>query len=95
MKWTRALNVGAVTLLLAPLAAIAGPVDINSASAEKISEELKGVGLSKAEAIVEYREQHGRFESIEELQEVKGIGARTVEINREFILLESSGDEKN
>ena len=52
MKWTRALNVGAVTLLLAPLAAIAGPVDINSASAEKISEELKGVGLSKAEAIV-------------------------------------------
>jgi competence protein ComEA len=65
-----------------PMWAFAGPVDINTADAETISTELNGVGLAKAKAIVEYREKHGPFRNAEDLSLVKGIGDRTVEINR-------------
>lgn len=70
-----------------PLLALAGPVDINTADARTISAELKGVGLTKAQAIVEYRQKYGPFKSPEDLSLVKGIGARTVEINRADILV--------
>ena len=66
------------------------PVNVNSASAEEIAEGLKGVGMSKAEAIVQYRNINGKFKHIDELVNVKGIGIRTVDINREYILLENS-----
>jgi competence protein ComEA len=66
------------------------PVNVNSASAEEIAEALKGVGMSKAEAIVSYRKANGDFKHIDELVNVKGIGIRTVDINREYILLENS-----
>ena len=45
--------------------------------------------MSKAEAIVTYREENGQFKHIDELVNVKGIGIRTVDINREYILLEN------
>ena len=67
---------------LLPLLAWADPVDVNTADAEAISKALKGVGMSKAEAIVEYRQKHGPFKNADELSLVKGIGERTVEINR-------------
>lgn len=76
-------------LLAAPLLSHAGPVDINSADAATISAELDGVGLTKATAIVAYREAHGPFQSADELARVKGIGQRTVELNRRNILLQS------
>ena len=78
-----------LTLLFAclPLWAFAGPVDINTADAETISRELNGVGLTKAQAIVEYREKHGPFKSAQDLSLVKGIGDRTVEINRDNIIV--------
>lgn len=81
-----------LTLLVAclPLWAFAGPVDINSADAETISAELKGIGMAKAEAIVEYRKKHGPFKSPEDLSLVKGIGDRTVEINRSDIRVAAS-----
>lgn len=69
----------------------ATPVNVNTASAEQISEALKGIGQSKAEAIVAYRDANGEFKHVDELVNVKGIGIRTVDINREFILLENSG----
>jgi len=78
------------TILLSISAWATQPVNVNSASAEEIAEALKGVGLSKAEAIVEYRNQNGRFTHIDELVNVKGIGIRTVDLNREFILLGES-----
>jgi competence protein ComEA len=77
----------AVLAACLPLWAFAGPVDINSADAESISEALKGVGISKAQAIVEYRQKHGPFKSARDLSLVKGIGERTVELNRDNILL--------
>jgi competence protein ComEA len=68
----------------------AQPVNVNSASAEEIAESLKVIGLSKAEAIVNYRNDNGEFKHIDELVNVKGIGIRTVDINREYILLVNS-----
>jgi competence protein ComEA len=46
--------------------------------------------MSKAEAIVNYRNEYGKFKHIDELVNVKGIGIRTVDINREYILLDNS-----
>jgi competence protein ComEA len=77
----------------APLAALADPVNVNTADAATISAELQGVGMTKAQAIVEYRKNHGPFESYEDLTLVKGIGARTVEINRANILFKSGGQK--
>lgn len=70
---------------LLPLCVTAGPVNINTADAETIAAELKGVGLSKARAIVEYRKKHGPFKNAGDLSLVKGIGERTVELNRSDI----------
>ena len=87
------LSTAAIALLLmAPLTTLAGQVDINTADAETISAELKGVGLSKAKAIVEYRKKHGPFRSADDLSLVKGIGERTVELNRSDIKV--SGQKK-
>ncbi len=73
-----------------PLCALAGPVNINTADAETISAELDGIGLTKARAIVEYRKKYGPFKSPEDLSLVKGIGARTVEINKANIRVTST-----
>lgn len=81
----------AVFGMLLPWLALAGPVNINTADAETIASELKGVGLSKAKAIVEYRKKHGPFQNPGELSLVKGIGERTVEINRTDIQVSSPG----
>lgn len=64
--------------LLAP-AALAGPVNVNTADAKTLAKELNGIGLSKAEAIVAYREKNGPFKSADDLAKVQGIGAKTVE----------------
>ncbi len=62
-----------------------GPVDINTADAKTLAEGLNGIGLSKAEAIVAYREENGPFKSADELANVKGVGEKTVERNRDLI----------
>ena len=80
----------AVLITCLPLLAFAGPVDINTADAETISAELKGVGLSKAKAIVEYRKKHGPFKTPDDLSLVNGIGERTVEINRANIRVQTT-----
>lgn len=57
-------------------------VNINTASAEQISSAMSGIGDSKAQAIVKYRKEHGKFKSIDELESVAGIGAKTIEKNK-------------
>lgn len=88
IKWISKLSLCAMLL---PLLALAGPVNVNTADAETISKSLEGVGLSKARAIVDYRQKHGPFKSANDLSLVKGIGDRTVELNRENILVAPSG----
>jgi len=79
----------AAIAIASPAFAFAGPVNVNTADAETISAELQGVGLSKAMAIVEYRQANGQFKSAQDLEAVKGIGSRTIEINRKNILVHS------
>ena len=52
---------------------MASSLDINSATREELME-LPGIGEALADAIVGYREIHGPFASLEELEEVEGIG---------------------
>lgn len=78
-----------VTLLLAlvwqPALAAPDSVNVNSADAETIASVLDGVGMSRAAAIVEYRESNGAFGDPYDLANVKGIGDRLIEINIERI----------
>ncbi|MBB5321866.1 ComEA family DNA-binding protein [Marinobacter oulmenensis] len=60
------------------------PVNINTADIATLAQ-LDGIGESKAQAIIEYRESNGPFKSAEQLSDVKGIGARTLEKNAERI----------
>ena len=66
---------------------VAASVDLNTATAEELAAALKGVGLSKAKAIVRYRTEIGPFRDVQELEEVKGIGPRTVARNKNRISL--------
>lgn len=56
-------------------------VSINQATAEQLSAVMNGVGLKKAQAIVNYREQYGPFSAIQQLSEVPGIGSALIERN--------------
>jgi competence protein ComEA len=69
-----------------PLYVSAGePVNINTADAAAIADNLNGIGEAKARAIIEYRQKNGPFKSADELVNVKGIGLKTVEKNRDLI----------
>ncbi len=71
-----------------PAFAFAGtPVNINQADASTIAKSLDGIGQSKADAIVAWRDAHGPFKSADDLTQVKGIGKATLERNRASILL--------
>lgn len=63
-------------------------VNINTADFETLSLALKGVGPSKARAIIAYRESYGPFSSADELVEVKGIGEALLSVNRGAIVTE-------
>ncbi len=65
------------SLLLAAVSAFA--LDINTASAEEFVK-VKGIGEKKAERIIAYRDEHGKFSNIDELKNVKGIGEKIVSV---------------
>jgi len=65
------------TLLVAAVSLFA--IDINTATAEEFVK-VKGIGEKKAQRIISYREEHGKFESVDELKNVKGIGEKIVNI---------------
>ncbi len=62
-------------------------VNINTADATAINQALINIGPSKAAAIVAYRKQHGAFHTAEQLAEVKGVGLKTIEKNRDRIVV--------
>ncbi len=68
-----------ILLSLLALAVSAFALDINTASAEEFVK-VKGIGAKKAERIISYREEHGKFNSVEELKNVKGIGEKIVAV---------------
>lgn len=88
MKKIRVLLL-AFLLALLPIAVFAADaVNINTADAAVIASSLKGIGQTKAEAIVAYREANGPFKAADDLLKVKGIGEKTLEHNRDRIQVE-------
>lgn len=64
-----------------------GHIDLNTADAPTL-ETIPGIGPAKAEAIIAYRQANGPFQSIQELDNVTGIGAKTVTRMAPFLMVE-------
>lgn len=62
-------------------------ININQASAEQLARMLRGVGLARAQAIIELREKLGGFKDIEDLLQVRGLGVKVLEDNKDKIEL--------
>lgn len=79
-----------VTFLALTLSAFvyASPVDINTADAVTLSKNIKGIGIKKAQAIIDYREKNGKFDKIEDLIKVRGIGSKLLQKNIDSIIIE-------
>ena len=70
------------------VASVVQTVNINKADAATLAQNLDGVGRSRAEAIVKYRQAYGPFVAVDDLLEVKGVGPSIVNNNRDRITLE-------
>ncbi len=88
MKISKIINIATLTatLFLSAIPAYTAPININTANADEISQNLKGIGNSKASAVVSYRDKNGKFTDLDSLTLVKGIGPKTVEKNKADIL---------
>jgi len=71
----------------------ADKIDINKASVEELTQ-LKGIGQKIAERIVEYRKTNGPFGKPEAIMDVKGIGSKTFENNKDLIIVGKVADKK-
>ena len=81
MKITSRLLLSTI-LTIGATAAWCAPVNINTADATTIAANLNGIGGVKAQAIVDYRQKHGAFHSVDELAQVKGISQKLINRNR-------------
>lgn len=79
----------ALFLAVAPLSAFSAPVNVNTADAAALAENLNGVGPKIAAAIVAYRKEHGPFRKVEDLLQVKGIGPKILERIRPDVRLDN------
>ncbi|MFM8340692.1 MAG: ComEA family DNA-binding protein [Methylomonas sp.] len=77
-------------LMLCSWSVFAEPVDINKADADTISKALANIGPKKAAAIVQYRTEHGDFKSAKDIENVSGIGAKTVALIEKDIVFSDS-----
>ncbi len=66
---------------------LAEPVNINAADAQTLAANINGVGDKKAAEIIRYRETYGPFKTIDELENIKGIGPKLIEKNRSNLLI--------
>jgi competence protein ComEA len=76
-----------LSLVLMGSAFAAEKVNVNTADAATLDRVLLNIGPAKAEAIVAHRKANGPFRSLEQLALVKGVGLKTVEKNRDRIVL--------
>jgi len=90
LKARQLINITLVVMamLLSPVSVVAAQlVDINNADAETMIENWKGIGETKARAIVAYRKKNGPFSDINDLANVKGIGEGLIKNNRKYMSL--------
>lgn len=64
----------------------ADKINLNQAGIEQL-QQLNGIGQKKAEAIIEYRRKNGKFKTIEDIQQVKGIGPALFAKNKDKLAL--------
>jgi competence protein ComEA len=84
IKYT--LNALLLTLLLAfSLPSLAQAVNVNTADAQTLADSLNGIGIKKASAIIQWRTEHGNFASLDDLDQVKGIGPKILARNKDDI----------
>ena len=78
-KFTFRMAEGVAVTLMSAEARLAHliPININTAKEEEL-EALPGIGPVRARAIVDYRDKHGPFKRVEDLDKVKGIGPKTI-----------------
>jgi len=62
------------------------PINLNTATAEQL-EAIPGIGPVLAQRIIEYRQTRGRFQSVDELLEVRGIGPKRLESMRPYVVV--------
>lgn len=67
-----------IVLFLAGIGLAMAAVNINTASVDELNA-VKGIGPSKAKAIVEYRDKNGPYKTVDDLKEVKGFGDKSVD----------------
>ena len=83
MKKLKGMGALALLSLMSPV--LSAGININTADSVALADGLKGVGPRLAESIIAYRETNGRYWAVEDLVQVKGIGARVVEDNRDVV----------
>jgi competence protein ComEA len=66
------------------------PIDLNRATVEQL-EAVPGIGAVMAQRIVDFREQHGPFDRVDDLLKVKGIGERSLEKLRPYFEVNGKG----
>lgn len=81
----------AIMLCLASISLAFAAVNINTATVDEL-DAVKGIGPSKAKAIVDYRSKNGQFKSLDDLKEVKGFGEKSVaRLRSELTVGDSAG----
>lgn len=83
------LKVATIIIATLGFTSFASALNINTADAPTLSAELKGIGITKAEAIVTFRTEHGPFSEPNDLIAVPGIGPKIVEMIQDQLTFEA------
>ena len=85
------LIVKLLTLLIFGMGTALAAVNINTATQSEL-ESVKGLGASKAKAIIEYREKNGAYKSVDDLDKVKGFGKASIDKLRADLSVGAGGN---